>query len=272
MTGTRVLVVDDEPQIQNMLRVALNAARYEEQIARTNEEIATREAAVQTQQARIRAEKAALEEQIAKRLREERERIASEEARKARMLLADELELKKRSIAELQAVLKERESKLANAQKAQAELLRKERELEDAKREMALTIERKVSESVAALREKAKEEAENASRLKIAEREEQIAGMARQIAELKRRAEQGSQQLQGEVLELQLESLLRQKFPHDVIEPVAKGEFGGDASSASLARRARVAALSYGNPSAPRIGVIVGSLSSAPICARRKLK
>src|SRR4051794_27381287 len=68
--------------------------RYEEQIARSNEEIATREAAVQNQQARIRAEKAALEEQIAKRLREERERIASEEAKKARMLLADELELK----------------------------------------------------------------------------------------------------------------------------------------------------------------------------------
>jgi hypothetical protein len=203
--------------------------RYEEQIARTNEEIAAREAAVQTQQSRIRAEKAALEEQIAKRLREERERIASEEAQKARMLLADELELKKRSIAELQAVLKERESKLANAQKAQAELLRKERELEDARREMALTVERKVSESVAAIREKAKEEAENASRLKIAEREEQIAGMTRHIAELKRRAEQGSQQLQGEVLELQLESLLRQKFPHDLIEPVAKGEFGGDA-------------------------------------------
>jgi hypothetical protein len=44
---------------------------------------------------------------------------------------------------------------------------------------MALTIETKVSESVAAIRRKAKEEAENASMLKIAEREEQIAGMAR---------------------------------------------------------------------------------------------
>src|SRR4051794_17717547 len=71
--------------------------RYEDKIARTNEQIAAQEAPVQTQQSRIRAEKAALEEQIAKRLREERERIASEEAKKARMLLADELELKKRS-------------------------------------------------------------------------------------------------------------------------------------------------------------------------------
>jgi hypothetical protein len=134
-------------------------------------EVAAREAAVQAQQARIGAEKAALEEQIAKRVREERDRIASEEGKKARMLLAHELELNKRSIAELQGVLEEREFKLANAQKARADLPRKERELEDARREMALTIERKVSESVAAIREKAKQEAENASRLKIAERD-----------------------------------------------------------------------------------------------------
>ena len=47
--------------------------------------------------------------------------------------------------------------------------------------------------------------------------------------ELKQKAEQGSQQLQGEVQELELENLLRAKFPFDSIEPVAKGEFGGDA-------------------------------------------
>src|SRR3982074_472610 len=41
-------------------------------------------------------------------------------------------------------------------------------------------------------------------------------------------SEQGSQQLQGEVQELQLEALLRTKFPRDRIEPVPKGEFGGD--------------------------------------------
>ncbi len=52
--------------------------------------------------------------------------------------------------------------------------------------------------------------------------------MQRQIEELKRKAEQGSQQLQGEVQETELESLLRARFPCDTIEPVPKGEFGGD--------------------------------------------
>jgi hypothetical protein len=52
--------------------------------------------------------------------------------------------------------------------------------------------------------------------------------MQRQIEDLKRKAEQGSQQLQGEVQELALEALLRQRFARDLIEPVPKGEFGGD--------------------------------------------
>jgi len=60
------------------------------------------------------------------------------------------------------------------------------------------------------------------------EKEQTITSMQKQIEDLKRRAEQGSQQLQGEVQELELEGLLRAKFPRDVIEPVPKGEHGGD--------------------------------------------
>ena len=60
------------------------------------------------------------------------------------------------------------------------------------------------------------------------EKEQQIASMQRQIDELKRKAEQGSQQLQGEALELELEAKLRASFPLDAVEPVSKGESGGD--------------------------------------------
>src|SRR5262249_23795753 len=74
----------------------------------------------------------------------------------------------------------------------------------------------------------AKTEAEEGLKLRVAEKEEQIASMQRQIDELKRKAEQGSQQLQGEVQELVLEEMLRTRFSRDVIEPVPKGEFGGD--------------------------------------------
>jgi hypothetical protein len=66
-------------------------------------------------------------------------------------------------------------------------------------------------------------------KLKVLEAEQTIASMQKQIEELKRKAEQGSQQLQGEVQELELEALLRAKFPRDTIDPVPKGEHGGDA-------------------------------------------
>jgi hypothetical protein len=49
-----------------------------------------------------------------------------------------------------------------------------------------------------------------------------------EIEELRRKAEKGSQQLQGEVQELELESMLGSAFVYDTITRVPKGEFGGD--------------------------------------------
>ena len=64
-------------------------------------------------------------------------------------------------IAELQEVLAQRETKLAEAQTAQAELIRKQRELNDAKRAMELTIETRVQESLSTVRDQAKKDAED---------------------------------------------------------------------------------------------------------------
>jgi hypothetical protein len=157
-----------------------------------------------------------------------RAEAAAEEAVKARASVAATLEARAREVAELTGTLQAQETKLAAAQAAQAEVVRKARELEDARRELDLTVETRVAEAVAQVREKAKAEAEEGLRLRLAERDMQITALTRQIDELKRRAEQGSQQLQGEVLELELEAALRARFPADAIEPVAKGESGAD--------------------------------------------
>lgn len=202
--------------------------QYEQRLAAKDADVAKREAAVKEQQAALAKAQESVQEQVAEQVKEERQRIAAEEAKNARRLLAADMDKQAKELADLQEVLKDRDVKLAAAQKAEAELIRKQRELDDAKREVDLTVEKKVQESLATVREKAKSEAEEGLKLKVAEKEEQIAGMQRQIEELKRKAEQGSQQLQGEVQELELESLLRSFFPQDTIEPVAKGEHGGD--------------------------------------------
>jgi hypothetical protein len=169
-----------------------------------------------------------VQEQVQAQLKGERERIAVEEAKKARLILGNDLDQKEKELNELQQVLTDRNAKLVEAQKAQAELIRKQRELDDAKREMELTIETRVQNSLTTVRDQARLEAEEGLKLKVSEKEETISSMQRQIEELKRKSEQGSQQLQGEAQELELESILRAKFPRDTIEPVPKGEFGGD--------------------------------------------
>lgn len=202
--------------------------QFERTLAAKDAEVAKREAALKTKEGELAAAKASVDEQVAAKVKSERAAIAAEEAKKAKLLAASDLDQKTKELNDLQEVLKERDAKLADAQKAQADLIRKQRELDDAKREMDLTIEKKVQESLVAVRDKARQEGEEALRLRVLEKEEQISSMQRQIEDLKRKAEQGSQQLQGEVLELELESLLRSRFPLDLIEPVPKGEFGGD--------------------------------------------
>ncbi|RUX27829.1 DUF2130 domain-containing protein [Mesorhizobium sp. M2A.F.Ca.ET.042.01.1.1] len=208
--------------------IAATREEYEQRIAQTNAAIARREEELERQRQEVAAAKEGVESLVAETLRIERGHIAADEARKAKLLLLADLDERDRKVAELQETLKARDDKLEQAQKQQAEFLTKQRELEDERRELALTIERRVQEGLDAVRAKARSDAEDGLKMKIVEKEEQIAGMQRQIEELKRRAEQGSQQLQGEALELELEALISSRFPVDVIEPVAKGEFGGD--------------------------------------------
>ena len=163
------------------------------------------------------------------RIKEERSRIAQEELQKAQTATANELNTKNRDLKELQELLRSREAKLAEAQQAQAELIKKQRALDDEKRELDLTIEKRVQSGLSEIRHAAKREAEDSAKLRLAERDQTISSMQQKIEELKQKAEQGSQQLQGEVQELELENMLRSKFPFDAIDPVPKGEFGGDA-------------------------------------------
>ena len=212
--------------------IAATRQQYEQQLLQKDAEVAKREQGIHEKEKQLSEAKRTLDsqvaDQVAAELKTERARIMAEEAKKAKLASAAELDAKAHELVELQEVLKVRDEKLAEAQKAQADLIRKQRELDDAKRELELTVQKRIQEGLAATRQEAKKEAEDEQKLKVMEKEQTILAMQKQIEDLKRRAEQGSQQLQGEVQEMDLENLLRVKFPLDSIEPVAKGEFGGD--------------------------------------------
>ena len=216
--------------------IAATRKQYEQQLQTQNAKMVAREAQLAAQQQALLQEKASLATQIEQQvqaqlqsqLQQERKRLSAEEQRKAQQAAALELAGKNHEIEALQSVLHSHEAKLAQAQQVQATLLKRQRELDDAKRELELTIEKRVHDQVHEARLKAKREAEDSLRLRVLEKDQTIAAMQQKIEELKQKAEQGSQQLQGEVQELALENLLRQRFVYDSIEPVAKGEHGGD--------------------------------------------
>lgn len=208
--------------------LAESRQRFQEQLASKDAEVARKTEALQQERERLQKDREQIEDQVASRLANERSQIVAAEAKKAREAASAEVQARTSEAAELRQMLEANNAKLAEAQQAQAELIRKQRALDDEKRELDLTIEKRVQALVDPIQVKARQEADEAARLRVAEKDQTIESMTRTIEELKRKAEQGSQQSQGEVLELELEELLRVRFPTDTIEPVGKGELGAD--------------------------------------------
>lgn len=130
---------------------------------------------------------------------------------------------------------KEKEEKLNLARSKELEFLKKEAEIKNREAELELSIQRKLQEQREELvNQIRKQETEKNNlkdteyQLRLKELEKQLDDQKKLAEEMKRKAEQGSMQLQGEVQELILEDLLRQAFPFDLIEEVGKGVRGAD--------------------------------------------
>lgn len=181
---------------------------------------------------RRRADLEARERTLAQRAadadQEVAKRLAAERAKLADQLRKQAAEEQAASLAALREDLQRSREKLDLAQQAELALRRDKQALEDAKRSFELDKQRAIDAERAKIIEKTQRDAAEDFRLKSAEKDKLIADMQKQVDELKRKSEQGSQQLQGEVLELDLEAALKAAFPRDLIEPVAKGVFGGD--------------------------------------------
>lgn len=130
---------------------------------------------------------------------------------------------------------KENEEKLKLARVKEIEFLKKEQEIKTREAELELSISRKLQEQreelVAQVRKQELDKnnlKETEHQLRVKELEKQLDDQKKLAEEMKRKAEQGSMQLQGEVQELILEELLRNTFPFDLIEEVGKGVRGAD--------------------------------------------
>jgi len=202
--------------------------QYEQRIAQKESEVSTRESAVREKQAALAKAQESIDEQVASRLKSERAGIAAAEAKKAREALADDIAQAQQEKAATDALLKDRDTKLAEARKNELELRQDRQRLQEEKEQFELEKQRAIDAERAKIRESAQKDADEQARLRIAEKDKTITDLQTKLQDALRKAEQGSQQLQGEIQELELAAILREKFPRDTIEPVAKGEHGGD--------------------------------------------
>lgn len=153
----------------------------------------------------------ALQDQIAREAKAQ----AAELAAQARTHLEAELADKARQIAELQG--------------QELELRRERAKLEESRQALELETQRRIDQQKREIEERVRAGEVERSKLREADLQKTIDDMRAKLEEAQRKSDQGSQQLQGEVLELILEEQLAVEFPLDVIEEVKKGVRGGDA-------------------------------------------
>lgn len=130
---------------------------------------------------------------------------------------------------------KDNEEKLKESRRKEADFLRKEQDLKNKEAEIDLTVQRqlqkdreKLTEDIRKIEEQKIAAKETDYQLRLKELEKQLEDQKKLADEMRRKSEQGSMQLQGEVQELALEELLKLAFPFDIISEVGKGVRGAD--------------------------------------------
>ncbi len=196
------------------------------------EEFLQREAKMQDLQKQLEESRQHQEEELVKRLDQEKKQLEEKLSLQIRKSVSGEYDVQLR---QFQQLLQEKDARLTAARQAEMEVLQLKEQLQSKEQELDLRLKRSLLEERQKLEDSLRKQEEERSRLrdqeyqmKMRELEKQLEDQRRLAEEMKRKAEQGSMQLQGEVQELALESLLRNAFPFDVVEEVGKGVRGAD--------------------------------------------
>ena len=204
--------------------------------------------------AMLAGERSALEERLAREASRTAAKNYEDQVDELKARLAEQVEAKAKADAQLEAAkrkaadtaraeaeqrlremqeeLSGKEQKLAEYREEERKLRVQKRELEEAQKELDIKVQRQLEAERTAIEARVADSFQQ----KEAELRKQIADARKVNEDLNRKLEQGSQQLQGEVLELALEELLGSTFPFDEVDPVAKGTNGADVLQTVMTR------------------------------------
>jgi hypothetical protein len=160
-----------------------------------------------------------------KKLRAELEKRIEAEREKMKENINEEF---KSRYEEMEDRISIKEKHLQEARKMESEERKKRIDLEEAMREQKLASERQMEEEKKKIQERLKKDFDEQYNLERRENQEKIEGLVRKVQELNQKLEQGSQQIQGEALEEELEERVRSAFSLDLVSPIPQGTKGPD--------------------------------------------
>ncbi len=165
------------------------------------------------------------EQENLKMLAEERRKLGAEIEAQLKKKLENDYETRMKFLQQQNADI---EAKLQLSHEKELQFLKKEQEIINRGKELELELQRKLNEETNRIGNDIRRQEEEKNQMKFKEYEKQLEDQKRLVEEMRRKAEQRSMQLQGEVQELALEELLRSSFVYDVISEVGKGVRGAD--------------------------------------------
>ena len=161
------------------------------------------------------------ENRLAKKLKENRDEIEQSLKKKIEEEQADQIQ-------SLQDELNKKSKQVRALNKAQANVERLKREKEELKGEIELEAEKELNKKLGEAKEEFRKTEQTQFELELSTQRKIVNDLKRQLQDAQRKANQGSQQLQGEVQELAIEEWLAEQFPLDTIEEIKKGQRGAD--------------------------------------------
>jgi hypothetical protein len=162
-------------------------------------------------------------------MEEEKEEAIKKEKQRLQIKIKSELESEmKTELNNYKKEVEEKNQKISELKLKELSFIKKEKELKEREKDMELELERKMADERKKMEDEFEKYHEEKHRMKIREKEEEIVGYKKLIEEMKRKSEQGSMQMQGEVQELELEDMLRELFSEDEISSIGKGVEGAD--------------------------------------------
>jgi hypothetical protein len=196
-------------------------AELSQDVKKREAELKKKIEALKAQEAQIAKSREAIEEQIEAGLKERLAEAEKKSSQKLEAKYADQLK-------ELQGALQEKDAAIKTFREQELELRKNQRRLEEERASLELEVARKLDQEREKIREEASKKTAEEHRLKDREKDKIINDLRSSLEDMKRKAEQGSMETQGEVLEQDFEARLKGFFVHDGIQPVPKGIKGAD--------------------------------------------